>query len=71
MDILRRLLPRLSALFCAVLLVLLLIDVIWPGIYLFDNPFTKFFVLIACLLAALTGFFIYARQREQLRRRRR
>lgn len=60
-----KLLPIVNACLCAVLLVLLLADAIWPLANIFLNPFVKVFLLLTCLLSAVCGGLLIARQRRR------
>ena len=63
----QRLLPAVSALLCAVLMILLLIDAIWPLANLFLNPFVKLLTLVSGLIAAACGILLAARERRRVR----
>ena len=65
-----RLLPLIDGLLCAVLLILLLIDAIWPLADLFLNDFVKLLVLITCLCTAACGVLLIAGQRRRDRNNR-
>ena len=65
-----RLLPLIDGLLCAVLLILLLIDAIWPLADLFLNDFVKLLVLITCLCTAACGVLLIAAQRRRDRNNR-
>ena len=65
MRIPAKLLPIVNACMCAVLLVLLLADAIWPLANIFLNPFVKVFLLLTCLLSAVCGGQLIARQRRR------
>ncbi len=60
-----KLLPIVNAYLCAVMLVLLLADAIWPLANIFLNPFVKVFLLLTCLLSAVCGGLLIARQRRR------
>ena len=68
MNALRKYLPLACLVLCAVLVLLLLIDLIWPGLYIFLKPFGKWFALITCLCASGCGMLQIARDRETRRR---
>lgn len=63
----QRLLPAISALLCAVLMILLLIDAIWPLANLFLSAFVKLLTLVTGLLAAACGIMLAARERRRVR----
>ena len=71
MKPIEKLLPLADAAMCAVLLILLLADVIWPAANIFLNDFVKLVLPIACLLSSACGAMLAGRQRRQLRRNRR
>lgn len=60
-----KLLPIVNGCLCVVLLVLLLSDAIWPLANIFLNPFVKVFLLLTCLLSAVCGGLLIARQRKR------
>ena len=68
MTMLRRVLPWISLALCATLVLLLAIDLLFPGLYLFFREIVKLVALIACLAAAGTGVLLAARQRQDMRR---
>jgi len=65
---LHRVLPLVDAALCAVLLVLLLADLFWPGADIFLNGFVKVFLLVTCLLSSACGMLLVARRRRGQRR---
>ena len=69
MKKIERYLPVASAALCALLLLLLLIDVIWPKSELFLSEIVKSVILITCVLAALCGLLLIRRDRRATRRR--
>lgn len=71
MKPIEKLLPLVDAALCAVLLVLLLIDAIWPLANIFLNGFVKLLLLVTCLVTAACGIMLASRQRRALRARRR
>lgn len=64
-------LPLASAALCVVTLIILLTDIIRPGVNLFLNEAVKVLMLITCLLAAVNGIRLIARQRSREREMRR
>ena len=66
----RVILPLVNAAPCAVLLVLLLIDAIWPAANLFLNGFVKAFILVTGLVSAVCGGILIASQRRRERQAR-
>ena len=60
-----KLLPIVNACMCVALLALLLADAIWPLANIFLNPFVKVFLLLTCLLSAVCGGLLIARQRKR------
>ena len=60
-----------SAALCAVTLLILLADLIWPGANLFLNEAVKGLLLVTCLLASANGIRLIARQRNREREMRR
>ena len=64
-------LPLLSGVMCAILLLLLPGDLIWPGVNLFLNEAVKLFLLATCVASAVCGIMLYARQRKRKRRKKR
>ena len=62
-------LPAASAALCALLLLLLLIDAIWPKTELFLNEIIKLIILIACVATAGCSFLLIRRDRRMTRRR--
>ena len=73
MRTLRTILPIVSAAMCAALLIMVLVDMIWPSTNLFLNGFVKVFILLAGLISAVCGGLLIALQRRrerQLRTRR-
>ncbi len=64
-------LPLVSAALCAVLLILLLIDAIWPLANIFLNGFVKLLLLVTCLVTAGCGALLSSRQRRSIRNSRR
>ena len=64
-------LPAASSALCALLLLLLLIDAIWPKTELFLNEIIKLIILIACVATAGCSFLLIRRDRRMTRRRRR
>jgi len=71
MEIIRGTLPKVSLLLCAGCLVLLLVDLIWPGIMLFLKEWVKVYLLAACLVTAAAGVLLASRQRAATRASRR
>ena len=67
----RRLLLMASAILCAVLLILLLADAIWPLANLFLSAFVKALLLVTCLVSAACGIMLIAHQRARMRGHRR
>ena len=70
MSIIKKYLPWVGLGLCAILALMLLIDLFAPGLNLFLKPFMKWFTLVACLAAAGTGAVMIARVRESIRRSR-
>ena len=64
-------LPLIDAALCAVLLVLLLVDAIWPLVNVFLNGFVKLLLLVTCLATAGCGALLAGRQRRAMRNSRR
>ena len=62
-------LPAVSAALCALLLLFLLIDAIWPKAELFLSEIIKWIVLIVCVAAACCGLLLIRRDRRMTRRR--
>lgn len=71
MDMLHKYLPRISAALCGGCLLLLLIDLVFPNIYLFLQGWVKLYLLIACLAAAGAAILLASRQRAGMRTSRR
>ena len=71
MNKIRKILPWISALMCVVLLVLLLMDALWPSLYVFNSALVKCYVLVTAIVAALTAILLISRNRAAIRRRRR
>ena len=63
--------PKANLLACGICLVLLLIDMIWKKIYLFNNGFTKFGVLVICLITFANSAMMIGNFRAAMRRSRR
>lgn len=57
----------LNALLCAVLLILLIIDLFSPDSMLFLNEFVKFLILLTCILTQLHAVLLIARDRAAVR----
>ena len=71
MNLLRKYLPPVSAALCGGCILLLLIDLVWPNLYLFLQGWVKVFLLLACFAAAGTALMLAARQRAGMRASRR
>ncbi len=69
MKKIERYLPVASAALCALLLLLLLLDAIWPKSELFLSELVKSVILITCVLSALCGLLLIRRDRRATRRR--
>lgn len=57
----------LNALLCAVLLILLIVDLFSPDSMLFLNEFVKFLILLTCILTQLHALLLIARDRAAVR----
>lgn len=66
----RRALPIVNGALCGITLVLMLVDLIWPGASLFTNEIVKLILLIACLVTTAASVALIARRRRRLRQRR-
>ena len=64
-------LPLANAALCAAVLILLVIDAIWPLANLFLNGFVKLLLLVTCLVTAGCGALLASRQRRALKGSRR
>lgn len=60
-----KVLPLVNEAMCAILLLLLALDVLWPRWGLFLNEFVKLFLLLTCLVSAVNGARLYARWRRR------
>ncbi|MDO4865110.1 MAG: hypothetical protein Q4C10_01025 [Clostridia bacterium] len=69
MKKIERYLPIVSAALCALLLLLLLIDAIWPKAELFLSEIVKLVILITCIVVALCGALLIHADRRATRRR--
>ena len=63
--------PKVNLLACGICLILLLIDLIWKKIYLFNANLTKFGVLAICLITFVNSAMMIGNFRAAMRRSRR
>ena len=68
MRLTNRLLPLVNAAMCVILLVLLVVDAIWPLANIFLNQFVKVYLLLTGLTSAACGMMLISRQRRRARR---
>lgn len=66
----RKYLPWVNLLACAICLILILVDAIWPDLLLFNEKPAKTAALVACLITAANAMLLISRYRAVLRRRR-
>lgn len=71
MKSVQRFLPAINALLCVAVLILLLVDAIWPLANIFLNGFVKLLLLVTCVLSSVCGVMLAARQRRRARYNRR
>ena len=60
-----KLLPLVNEAMCAILLLLLTLDVLWPRWGLFLSEIVKLFLLLTCLVSAINGARLFARLRRR------
>ena len=60
----RKYLPQANILCCAICMLLVLIDKIWPKLYLFNGRPVKLFALIVCLITAANSILLISRNRK-------
>lgn len=65
-----KVLPLVNEAMCAVLILLLALDVLWPRWGLFLSEYVKLFLLLTCLVSAVNGARLYARLRRRALQRR-
>ncbi len=69
MKKIKKVLPPLSAALCALCLVLLLIDLVSPGLSLFLKPWVKLYLLVPCVSVIAASAVKLSQTRRRLRRR--
>lgn len=71
MITLRKLLPLVNAVLCAVVLVLLIVDHFSPLSNIFLSGFVKALLLVTCIVSACCGLMLVILQRRRMRGERR